>query len=434
MSNNFDFTDLVLLVGTNPLPNYVVGKYFSMNNRNLKRILLIYSEKTELSKSSTKQYADDIRAVLAKKLDRNIEIKKEAISDVSSSIIISSEIRNILSPDNFGYEVEKIHLNYTGGTKAMSVHVYRELEEMWKYRFSASYLNARDFKIKFDNNQEYYSTEDLRETIDISWDDLFHLHNCKISNKGGYFETLNSQEKEKIINNIVNLINKGKIMELKEWIQKFKSLNDKKKYNKISLDLINKEMEVYNNKRNKELFSLLASFPKDCRPVDEDGNWVYDNILTRRAFNENLIKFLDGKWLDSYVYQIIKTKKPESEPYISCELKTREDAESKPFEVDIILKNGYQICGISCGTTVSDKSRMKNKGFEVILRSRQIGGEEARAILVTLLDKINLFKFERDLKASAGPGHENFIVLGMDDLPPDRLWGKIEKHVFEEVV
>lgn len=409
MSNNFDFTDLVLLVGTNPLPNYVVGKYFSMNNRNLKRILLIYSEKTELSKSSTKQYADDIRAVLAKKLDRNIEIKKEAISDVSSSIIISSEIRNILSPDNFGYEVEKIHLNYTGGTKAMSVHVYRELEEMWKYRFSASYLNARDFKIKFDNNQEYYSTEDLRETIDISWDDLFHLHNCKIFNKGGYFYTLNSEEKEKITNNIVNLINKGKIMELKEWIQKFKSLNDKKKYNKISLDLINKEMEVYNNKRNKELFSLLASFPKDCRPVDEDGNWVYDNILTRRAFNENLIKFLDGKWLDSYVYQIIKTKKPESEPYISCELKTREDAESKPFEVDIILKNGYQICGISCGTTVSDKSRMKNKGFEVILRSRQIGGEEARAILVTLLDKINLFKFERDLKASAGPGHENFI-------------------------
>ena len=26
--SNFDFTDLILLVGTNPLPNYVVGKYF----------------------------------------------------------------------------------------------------------------------------------------------------------------------------------------------------------------------------------------------------------------------------------------------------------------------------------------------------------------------------------------------------------------------
>jgi hypothetical protein len=77
---------------------------------------------------------------------------------------------------------------------------------------------------------------------------------------------------------------------------------------------------------------------------------------------------------------------------------------------------------------------MKIKGFEVILRSRQMGGDEARSILVTLLNKKDIDRFERDLKRSAGSGHENFIVLGIDDLPPDRMWEKIRKHVFEEGV
>lgn len=39
------FSDLVLLVRTNPLPNYVVAKYFIKSNPHLRNIWLVYSER-----------------------------------------------------------------------------------------------------------------------------------------------------------------------------------------------------------------------------------------------------------------------------------------------------------------------------------------------------------------------------------------------------
>ncbi len=38
VGKKYNFENLVLLVGTNPLPNYVVGKHFLMNNPDLKKI------------------------------------------------------------------------------------------------------------------------------------------------------------------------------------------------------------------------------------------------------------------------------------------------------------------------------------------------------------------------------------------------------------
>jgi hypothetical protein len=42
--NKFDFETLVLLIGTNPLPNLVVAEYFFKNNKNLKKIFLVHSK------------------------------------------------------------------------------------------------------------------------------------------------------------------------------------------------------------------------------------------------------------------------------------------------------------------------------------------------------------------------------------------------------
>lgn len=38
------FEHLILLIGTNPLPNFVVAEYFLRENSNLKNLYLIYSE------------------------------------------------------------------------------------------------------------------------------------------------------------------------------------------------------------------------------------------------------------------------------------------------------------------------------------------------------------------------------------------------------
>ncbi|MGC8651581.1 MAG: DUF1887 domain-containing protein, partial [Minisyncoccia bacterium] len=55
---------------------------------------------------------------------------------------------------------------------------------------------------------------------------------------------------------------------------------------------------------------------------------------------------------------------------------------SPNFELDIFLINGYQLIGISL-TTSTRQGECKLKGFEVIHRVKQIGGDESKAILIT---------------------------------------------------
>ena len=51
------------------------------------------------------------------------------------------------------------------------------------------------------------------------------------------------------------------------------------------------------------------------------------------------------------------------------------------FELDVVAGLGYQIVVISC-TLNNEQASIKEKGMEVILRARQLGGDEARAIVL----------------------------------------------------
>jgi hypothetical protein len=91
------------------------------------------------------------------------------------------------------------------------------------------------------------------------------------------------------------------------------------------------------------------------------------------------------------------------------------------FELDVILLKGYQLIGISC-TTSEKKGECKNKGFEIFMRTRQIGGEEARAVLVTRLSEPG--ELQGELEVDTGGGG-NILVLGADDLKENILVRKI---------
>ena len=446
MSTNLNFSNLVLLVGTNPLPNYVVAKYFCSNNKNLRRIWLLYSEKTAFEEG-TKQYAEDIEAVL-KKIKPDIHIEKSPLSDVSKDCDITKDVKDQLLQ---GIDRNsKVHLNYTGGTKSMAVHVYRFLEENLNNRFSASYLDARNYCIVFDNRIEK-DTDDLRGNIKISWDDLFQLYNCeRTSGRTKYLDRLGQVEKENLLQRMINMAEKRKLLEIKKFYQECNNnirLFSKPKENEI-IDmsclkkLIDNKLASFNPKNNPELFKFLAAFPEEDRIVDENGNWLYDNFpysgKNRSKNTDKLNGFLSGEWLEAYVYWVIKTKKPELDPIINLYASALKINTTKTFEMDILVKNGYQICGISCGTAAGKgcESQLKQKGFEVILRSRQLGGDEALAILVTILqekdpgDKEKIRNLEQDLKDSTRTNPQKFIVLCAEDLHPNKLYEKINEHFY----
>ena len=101
------------------------------------------------------------------------------------------------------------------------------------------------------------------------------------------------------------------------------------------------------------------------------------------------------------------------------------------FQLDVIVINGYHLTGISC-TCSSDKDLCKIKGFEIIQRTRQIGGDEARSILITRADHSTTDNLQDELTHETGSTKENILVLGVDDLRSEDIYlPKIEELVLD---
>jgi len=154
--------------------------------------------------------------------------------------------------------------------------------------------------------------------------------------------------------------------------------------------------------------------------------WVPDND---GAYKERIksIKFLDGGWLESYVFMILNDDLKDIPIEPNWRLKKRNNG--KDFELDLILLNGYQIYGISC-TTDSSEGLCKSKGFEILHRVNQIGGEEAKAILITCLShkENKVESLQKDLKLETG-SNEKLKVLGIEDLTENKLLEKIKEYI-----
>lgn len=440
MSKQYDFTDLVLLIGNNPLPNYVVTKFFHLTNKNLQRIWLIHSEKTKFY-PGTGQYAEDIKNVLKNEFRKaNVDYIKGCLPDVSQASQIVAEIQKIFSEEQT--QIRSVHLNYTGGTKAMSVHIYRALDNMFGEGFSASYLDARDYHMKFDKNPDLI-TGDLRKLIQLSDNDLFKLHNIEtITKEGEYLDSLRDNPiSDGIMQCLAELANKNKLLDLKNWFDdanaKPDELFNKGKKDRNTIDEVLKDYSLPND---QELFAYLSMFPAHDRFCEKEGNWIYNNF-GNEANSKSLKKFNEGGWLESYVAWVLTKYNRSNENNIisNIKLKSKDKKGSNKFEIDVLVMNGYQICGISCGTAIKHDKKgneklsnsLKNKGFEIILRSSQIGGEEARSALVTLLEHRIATNLENDLRAATGAGRDKFILLGRDDLPEEKMWKKLKKHIYQ---
>ncbi|SHF27274.1 hypothetical protein SAMN02745195_02252 [Thermoanaerobacter uzonensis DSM 18761] len=98
-----------------------------------------------------------------------------------------------------------------------------------------------------------------------------------------------------------------------------------------------------------------------------------------------------------------------------------------------MYNHGYQLIGISL-TTSTRQGECKLKGFEVIHRVRQIGGDESKAILITGLKKEykedsnrGTKKLQEDLSFVTGTAEDKIVVFGVDD------WADIGDKICEEV-
>lgn len=407
------FDTLIILIGTNPLPNFVVAQYFIRELKGLKQIILIHSETTQTQRG-TERYAERIMKLIK---DRNPNSKltfhQIALTDVGNASLILPQLQKSLR-EKLKSSFE-IHLNYTGGTKTMGIQTYSFLSKEFPNRSTFSYLDARTFTIVFDDSGRL--NEDLREKVKFSTEDILYLHNYSRDN--GYDQNLD------VFKDAL-----GKFREIIEsgTLNTYFNVYDRSRFIKDDKPITNPETlsrNLTDFTAKEPILSIVQLLPEQYRIFNPDGSY---RELKSKEIVKTVVYFLDGTWLEYYVYGILKEYFKDQGIVVDFDLRIRrKEWGSTNFQLDLLLIKGYQLVGISC-TTSSVKKVCKGKGFEIFLRTKQIGGEEAKAILVTRASDGTRRQLEAELQVDTG-GAEHIIVLGEDHLKPKILFDRINKFI-----
>jgi hypothetical protein len=343
--------------------------------------------------------------------------------------------------------MRKVHLNYTGGTKAMGVHSYLAINKLFGDNAEFSYLSADNFNIYNDQNGKAYfisGNQDLRDIIKLSFAELYELHgyepkddseetnyklisdnvsNLKISTD--FLEKLITEDR---INEFMEKFYKaekeeGEKIELNEFYNGIKNC----KVNRNKKDQTLKEFIANKNSKNKDLVDAIESIAGIT--IDEMVINYYNSLESRfRIFNGNEInldiklgdlkesqKFISGEWLEQVLFRRLASNNYFNDKliYIDKVIRKKEwKSKSNDLQLDVIIMRGYQVFIISV-TTDGKKDRCKSKGFEVLLRAAQLGGDESKAVLLTKLDENTKNDVQEELQENIGKNR--IKVLGLDD-------------------
>jgi hypothetical protein len=441
------FSDLVLIVGTNPLSPFVVAKYFLSRAEefsHLETVWLLYSEKKELQ-DSTKDHARNLQEHLEREYP--IRVHLHPIRDISDAQQVQADIGELV----LRIDGSHVHLNYSGGTKVMVTHTYRTLERSTIPVKSFSYLDGRLFRIINDETGLPIHSEDLRKLVRVSFQDFIGLNDFELYRP--YRETL-PDDLMQPLEGFKRLVQEKRLFDFwgapgsrTGWRYLREHLGnvmhhiyniEREKYQRKFKHNIQEQLPTYYSQiayfHPSDTFSELLSYfgptfpffqPKGTLRPESDADFV--NLF-------RMIRFLDGEWLEMYVFQAMAAAMRglgmRNDLCMGVELKKRDW--STFFEMDVAALIGYQLIGVSC-TTYDSKAPCKNKGFEVIHRTRQIGGDDIKEILknilITYVNGTEQQRLQQELSVDTGTRKDNILVIGREDLAFDTLVGRIREFL-----
>lgn len=327
---------LHLLVGSNPLPNYITALILKP------RSIAFYCT------NETDTICENLRDVLSEKL-HSVNFIKKSIQDAGDTGSIGKAFSDMKSGD---------HLNYTGGTKIMAAHARLAFQSLFQRSGdadkSASYLDERNSVLRFDAGCPI-RLSDMH--LDISIDDILRLHGVARMRDIEPKPPLPTPQDAEIIAHRVS----GDPGIAKELFKIHKQ-NGKQ----ISLTCAREAPCKIADVLEAEL--SVRSFP--------DGNW------TKNTY-DRWCEFLWGKWLEDWTGSRVKNIVTESEGQVVIGMNCIR-YNSRQFEIDVAVQKGHRLYVISC-TTSTQLGLCKSKLFEAAMRARQLGGDLARSALVCLL-------------------------------------------------
>ncbi len=358
---------LLLTVGTNALPIWVAWCHLKEKPEN-STVGFIYTEKTRKTMERLKKNF---------KYNGTTNFLYVPLSAPGNPKVIGDAINRMLNglPND-----SNIHVHYTGGTQVMGVETVSTITTKLATQGKAvkrSYLDAQ--------------SESTPQIVDANGTVIKHLDarqgicpDIKNIAKLNGFEVFGENPKRKVPPPIIDpkdfAPDNLDVSEQKKLQGALKKVNDKNK------TVGREELE----------YAALAALKHALEEIK--------GRCSQQAYKR-----------DNYaIFQSVYVRKK----------KVEESDEPEPFELDVVAVLGYQIIVVSC-TTTSDESVIREKAAEVYLRAQQLGGDEARTIMLCSVSERIRQRLETELKDDTGSKDEPLQVWGK------KKWYKLSYHFKE---
>lgn len=394
-------TDVLILVGTNPLPCYVSALYLKDLFNGECRIHLVCSKDyPKIKQVGTYRIAERIKDVLVdKEVFASNDIYLKEIDDVSRKQSIEMKLKEIKKTS------ESIHLNYTGGTKAMAALSFRFLAD--HEDFSSSYLDSRRNRIILDQTtvdeevDEEADTDigDLRAApkYQLDYGLIMRLHGIKLE------EQNTKNQFPEIMRKMQDILMAGNQQDL---------------------------TDLYGRNKRMRYYPLCVRHEEETR-IFENAERLFIGLYGEEKFGsfsdeelKQLHEYIDGIWLEHLIFEnISRYIDPDDGIHIHFDV-----SEKNVMQIDLVAVYGYQLTVISV-TTDSTKGLVKQKAFEAIHRARQLGGDEAKTILISLMEAPKTV--EEDVSISSGSLAEYFRAFGANEIKDNSIYSKIIEYIKE---
>jgi hypothetical protein len=377
---------LFLLIGENPLPNYVAAKTLLGEGG---KPYLVYTEYTSEAYKRLKE-------VLCTTDEEKIEFEKQKVelwNNESNAFEIQEALKKKVKELQKEYPNKKrFGLNYTGGTKAMAVHAYQALLNLnLSPEPVFSYLDSRSLHMMFDRNAASPQTLDVfdvkpKHWLEMSFEKLFELHDLRwkqndepiqqpcLTQLAAQFLDLYITQRPQIAKPYCQwcegeLARKTKI---RAHGDRYTYWLDENTLEGVTLDLSSVPIQI------KQVLQNLFHLNSSQLPIKIAKNYGFKKI-------SHFCEWLNAGWLEHYVLgqiqQINNLGIDESGMSFHIEDPNNPNAQWDKFEFDVAFRRSYQLFALSCTTAIYDNT-CKEKLFEAYIRARQLGGAEAKVALV----------------------------------------------------
>ncbi|MDN5850913.1 MAG: hypothetical protein L0H63_14965 [Nitrococcus sp.] len=394
---------LLLLVGSNPLPDAVAAR------------LLAHRTSTTISLIGSRSL-DEVTERLRRWLEGDgfQQVEKAAPVDEADAGSIASAVWEELQR----VDALQVGLNYTGGTKVMAVHAYRAVLEAWRQTGTPrgraepvfTYLDAHSLSMVSDPRDPKSGAPSARKCVALATSlqfehDLLALHGWQFKCTPGTAALLPTSAAE-----LADIYCRKNGANWRTWVDQ-KLTPSTRRAGSLCPWPSDPTLQGLANTLQEELdltgsngFALTGADALSA--VASAGSGKPPTTL---------YEWLHSKWLESWALKALQDNRNSSDLHdllMNVKAQLVKDPHTY-FELDVVAMRGYRLFAFSCSTSTG-KGDLKLKLFEAYLRARQIGGDEARVALVCCSDNPDKVRqeAERDLHVQGEP----IRVFGRDHL------------------